>query len=257
MAVEDLIAEAREFDTDTGAVYADRLRGAHSLIARLAAALEAVSAASSGIDREALIGALSEGQLHTKQGDELILDREGAADIVDAILPLLSRTPQPSTDQAWREAAQIVLAEVKINGEPALGFIDRVVDTTPARPSTVTEATVSELLALLRRGEYGAPVTIAPDRAVEFAAALEAARLAPEQVTTVEELPVGSVFWGYYYPPSYDLPPRKPELARVQLTRGRSIVHGERMEYPLSQSWESIEVLYRPAAVTPESGDKR
>lgn len=72
---------------------------------------------------------------------------------------------------------------------------------------------------------------------------------AGETVTTVEELPIGSVFWGYYYPKSYDLPPRKTELARVQLTRGRSIAHGERMEYPLGQSWERIEVLYRP---TPE-----
>ena len=66
---------------------------------------------------------------------------------------------------------------------------------------------------------------------------------------SVEGLPVGSVVRASYYPPTFGLG-RATELATIQLTRGRNIAHGERAEYPLTQRWERIEVLWTPTEAT-------
>ena len=73
---------------------------------------------------------------------------------------------------------------------------------------------------------------------------------------TAFDLPIGSVFQGYYYPPTFSLThPSEKKLASMQFTRGRTIVYAERAEYSLYQEWERIEILFTPhrhAADTPE-----
>lgn len=75
-----------------------------------------------------------------------------------------------------------------------------------------------------------------------------------ETVTTVNtaaELPVGSVFIGYYFPRDYSLRPVPREqrvLASMQFTRGERVVYSENASYGLDQPWERIEVLFRPSS---------
>ena len=69
---------------------------------------------------------------------------------------------------------------------------------------------------------------------------------------TAFDLPIGSVFQGYYYPPTFSLThPSEKKLASMQFTRGRTIVYAERAEYSLYQEWERIEILFTPDAQGP------
>ena len=75
-------------------------------------------------------------------------------------------------------------------------------------------------------------------------------------MSTALDLPVGTVFQGYYYPPTFSpIRPMQPRLlASMQFTRGHAMVYAERAEYSLYQEWERIEILFIPhrhAADTP------
>lgn len=98
-SIPDLIAEARAFDTEP-APYAERLKGAHDLIARLADALESLSAPpASDNEREALIALNLVAQPKVQDGERITRIR-GNVEAADIVLAAGYRRLSPLTREA-------------------------------------------------------------------------------------------------------------------------------------------------------------